>query len=98
MLNAGRGPVNQATVVLLPEGAPPYRSDRYKTLMTDESGRFQFKGIPPGNYRLLAWEDVDPGAWFNAQFLAAYERLPLPLQMTEGRHMDLDLTAIPITP
>ena len=94
----GNRPVSQATVVLLPQGAPPYRSDRYKTATTDESGRFQIKGIPPGDYRLIAWEDVDSGAWFNAQFLAAYERNALPLKVEEGQSRTLEVTVIPVTP
>ncbi len=43
-------------------------------MTTDKSGQFQFRGLPPGEYRVLAWEDVDPGAWFNPAFLAVYER------------------------
>jgi len=95
-VNKGDVPTNQATVVLLPDGPPPYRSDRYRTFTTDESGRFQLKGIPPGGYRLFAWEDVDAGAWFNPQFLANYERGARPLQLVEGQQVSVDLAVFPI--
>jgi protocatechuate 3,4-dioxygenase beta subunit len=91
----GNRPVGQATVVLLPQGPPPYQSDRYKSAITDESGRFQFKGIPPGDYRLIAWEDVDSGAWFNAQFLSSYERYAMPLKVEEGQSRTLEVSVIP---
>jgi hypothetical protein len=94
----GNRPVGQATVVLFPQGPPPYRSDRYKSAITDESGRYQFKGIPPGDYRLIAWEDVDSGAWFNAQFLAAYERYAMPLKVEEGQSLTIEVSVIPVTP
>jgi hypothetical protein len=45
---------------------------------------------------LFAWEDVDPGAWFNAQFLANYERNATPVQFVEGQHMTVDLAVIPV--
>jgi oxalyl-CoA decarboxylase len=42
---------------------------------------------------LFAWEDVDPGAWFNAQFLANYERNATPVQFVKGARYDMMRTA-----
>jgi hypothetical protein len=97
-LNARQEPVSLATVVLLPDGQPPFRPDRHKTFTTDESGRFQFRGLPPGEYRLLAWEDVDPGAWFSTSFLSSYEGTAVQLRLTEGDRRALDVSVIPATP
>ena len=93
--NAKREPVNQATVVLLPKGAASAVSDRYRTITTDAAGRFQFHGIPPGEYRVFAWEDVDAGAWFNPTMLAAYERSSISLTFVEKQQQHLDLDVIP---
>lgn len=90
--------VDRATVVLLPQGPPPFRADRYRTMTTDKSGQFQFRGLPPGDYRVIAWEDVDPGAWFNPAFLAAYERYATPVTLGEGKNQRMDVTAIPVSP
>jgi hypothetical protein len=90
--------VDRATVVLLPQGPPPFRADRYRTMTTDKSGQFQFRGVPPGEYRLLAWEDVDPGAWFNPAFLAVYERYAAGVTLTEGTSPKMDVTVIPVGP
>ncbi len=98
VLNARQEPVSLATVVLLPEGQPPFRPDRHKTFTTGESGRFQFRGLPPGEYRLLAWEDVDPGAWFSPSFLSSYEGVALQLPLSEGERRALDVSVIPATP
>jgi hypothetical protein len=31
------------------------------------------KGMPPGNYQLFAWDDVEPDAWFDPDFLRPIE-------------------------
>lgn len=98
VVNARQDVVDRATVVLLPQGPPPFREDRYRTLTTDKSGQFQFRGLPPGEYRLLAWEDVDPGAWFNPEFLSAYERYATAITLAEGKGQRLDVPATPVGP
>ena len=32
-------------------------------------GRYQFRNLPPGEYRLIAVSDVEPGRWFDPAFL-----------------------------
>jgi len=98
VVNAKQEVMDRATVVLLPLGPPPFREDRYGMMTTDKSGVFQFRGLPPGEYRLLAWEDVDPGAWFNPAFLAAYERYATSITLGEGKNQRLDVTVIPAGP
>jgi hypothetical protein len=95
VLNTKREPVSRATVVLLPKGNAPAVSDRYRTSMTDDSGSFQFHGLPPGDYRVFSWEDVDAGAWFNPAFLAVYERLATSVTLVEKQRQSLDLDVIP---
>jgi len=98
VVNARQEVMDRATVVLLPQGPPPFRTDRYRTMTTEKSGLFQFRGLPPGEYRILAWEDVDPGAWFNPKFLAAFERYATAITLEEGRAQKLDVSAIPVNP
>jgi hypothetical protein len=32
-----------------------------------------FNGVAPGDYKVIAWEDVPQGAYLNADFVAPYE-------------------------
>jgi protocatechuate 3,4-dioxygenase beta subunit len=98
VVNQRQESLDRATIVLLPQGPPPYREDRYRTVTTDKSGQFQFRGLPPGDYRILAWEDIDAGAWFNPAFLASNEQYATALTLVEGRAQKLDVTAIPVAP
>jgi hypothetical protein len=56
--------VGGAVVALAP--AERRRSDRYRDVVADQYGHFEIKGVPPGDYKVFAWEDVEPGAWFSA--------------------------------
>jgi hypothetical protein len=87
--------VSEATVVVLPPGKPPFRPDRYAVARTAASGEFEITGMQPGEYRLLAWEDVDPGAWFNPAFLASHERDATAIRLTDGLRREVEIRAIP---
>jgi hypothetical protein len=95
VLNSRQEPVTQATVVILPPGQPPFRSDRVAVFTTSASGQFELRGLPPGEYRVFAWEDVDPGAWFNTAFIGNYERDATRLTLGKGESREVELRVIP---
>ena len=49
------------------------RIDLFKTARTGESGEFRFESVPPGDYKLFAWEDIDDGAWLDPDVIKLYE-------------------------
>jgi hypothetical protein len=77
------GRIPNATVVLVP-AARMLRPDLYKSILTDAVGRFDFQGVPPGEYTLFAWNDVETDAWTNAEFLKAYETRGRAVRVGEG--------------
>ena len=77
------GRVPNATVVLVP-AARVRRPDLYKSVLTDAEGRFEFRGIAPGDYVLFAWDDVDNDAWLSADFLKSYENRGREVKVAEG--------------
>lgn len=66
-------PAAGATVVLVPEGKRRSQADLYEQAETDQYGRFSFEDIAPGDYKVFAWDDVEPGMWWDAEFLKKYE-------------------------
>jgi hypothetical protein len=40
---------------------------------TDKDGRFAFRGIAPGEYKLLAWNELEGEAYRDPDFLRGYE-------------------------
>jgi hypothetical protein len=63
-----------ATVVLVPEPKLRARSDLFKTATTDQYGNFEFASVAPGEYKVFAWDDVEPGIWNDPEFLKEYEK------------------------
>ena len=62
--------------------------------MTGSDGRFRFQEIPPGDYKLFAWDDIDPGAWQNADFMRLYESRGRALRVSENSKEELQLNVI----
>ena len=88
-------PVADATVVAVPEARFRTHPDRYRKAVTDQSGRFTLRGLPPGDYTLLAWESVDGEAYYNPEFLKGYEGQGKALHVGEGERKSLQLRTVP---
>jgi uncharacterized protein (DUF2141 family) len=44
-----------------------------KLVTTDASGNFTLKGLPPGDYKIFAWEDVETNAWMDRDYRQPFE-------------------------
>ena len=64
-------PVAGGTVVLIPNKRD--RRDLFAEGETDQNGHFQLPFAAPGDYRLFAWDDIEPGIWYDADFLKGLE-------------------------
>jgi protocatechuate 3,4-dioxygenase beta subunit len=62
-----------AQVVLVPDEARRGRSDAYFTANSDQNGQFTLNNVPPGSYKIFAWEDIPAGAYQYPDFLRRYE-------------------------
>jgi len=95
-LNERQQPVPDSLVVLVPNvGAASRRLDLYKTTRTDGSGKFQIRGIAPGEYSVYSWQEVDPGAWLDPKFLNAYRNFVTSLRISEGQRLISPVFCIP---
>ena len=102
--NAGRinGTVTSArggslagiTVVAVPDAGDRSRSDRYKQVASDESGRFRIQGLAPGSYTLFAFEDIEDGAWQDPEVLRSYGSRGTSVRVADGNDENVALTVI----
>jgi Carboxypeptidase regulatory-like domain len=83
------------TVVFVPDAARRTRLDLYRTTSTDAVGHFHVEGLPPGDYRVFAWEEVETGAWQDPDFLRTFEDRGKPVRINEGGTANIELRAIP---
>jgi hypothetical protein len=90
----GKGaPVPNGVIVAAPELRLRTRPDRYRKTVSDQSGHFTLRGIPPGAYTLLAWESVEGEAYYNPEFLKNYEGQGSALRIGEGERKKLQAIA-----
>ncbi|HLJ88013.1 MAG TPA: carboxypeptidase-like regulatory domain-containing protein [Candidatus Angelobacter sp.] len=57
--NSRNEAVRGSYIALLPEGSTQIDSDLIRRTRADGNGKFSLDGLPPGSYRLLAWEDIN---------------------------------------
>jgi protocatechuate 3,4-dioxygenase beta subunit len=79
-------PAPEQTLILYPSDerfwAPQSRRIRSTRPATD--GQFTFAGIPPGEYKLVAMVDVEPGSWFDPTFLQQIDAASTRITVGEG--------------
>jgi CBS domain-containing protein len=87
-------PANSVWVALLPENGLKFLTD-HKFTGTDPDGKFQFQNIPPGDYKIYAWENIEAFDWQEPKIMRAYESRGTAVHIDEGRKATVELTAIP---
>ena len=90
-----RSIVPGARVALVPDAAHRQLAHLYQSTTTDESGIFLLQGIPPGDYKLFAWEDIESGQWQDGEFLTRHESAGRPVHIIENGRQTIEATAIP---
>jgi hypothetical protein len=90
-----QNPAPNVQVVLVPDPARRHRADLYRTANTDATGRFRLDGIPPGDYKAFAWEDVETGAWQDPDFLNRYEEIGRVLRLPEKGQATAEIVVMP---
>jgi protocatechuate 3,4-dioxygenase beta subunit len=85
-------PASGVFVVLVPNltGARLYRTDMYKVTNTDEEGRFEVKGLPPGDYKVFALAGFEKDAWIDPDFFKPYEERGMSVPVGEGKVFALE--------
>jgi hypothetical protein len=92
-------PAPSVKVFLVP-GGDRGRNDLLKMVSADTNGRFTFSGVAPGDYRILALENVEPNAHLAPDAFKPFENEASLIHVGESTTQSLRLTVIsrPVTP
>jgi uncharacterized protein (DUF2141 family) len=78
-----------AQVLILKDAVP------WQSRSTDENGMLSLHGLKPGDYKVIAWEDVDPSQLWDTDFLRKFENEGKSVKIDAGGHEAVQLKAIP---
>jgi hypothetical protein len=85
---------SNAKVALVPDAPSRGRLDLYKSAASDASGNFRISRIPPGDYKVFAWEEAEDNAWTDPEFLRAEEGRGKSVRVGAGRSESVNVTVI----
>jgi hypothetical protein len=89
-LTATQQPSAGVTVVVT-----PVRGGMFSSAVSNAQGNFTLTGLPPGDYRIFAFEDIENSAWQNAEYMRPYENRGKALHVEEGARETVHVIAIP---
>jgi protocatechuate 3,4-dioxygenase beta subunit len=94
--NDKQAPAAGALVVLVPDDSKRRgMRDAYHIATTDQYGKFTLKNIDPGDYKLYAWDDVEPGAYMDPDFVKPFESQAVAMSIHENSRESAQLKLIP---
>jgi hypothetical protein len=67
------------------------QSRHIMTARPDQNGRFQIRGLPPGDYYLAATDPSEPGEWFDPSFLERHRSSAVRVRLSEGQVRTQDI-------
>ena len=99
MVGPRQQPVTAGTMVVL---MPPVNRRQNFALIraatTNAHGAFTMNGLPPGPYKLFAWESIPTGAYQNADFMKTYEERGVSVLVQEGATIAQAVPLIAVAP
>jgi hypothetical protein len=80
-------PLSGVTVSLWVGGLPPAGTlDQARSTATDAAGKFRFGSLRPGEYRIAAWEKIEPGLANVPEFHAKFDAAATVVRVSADSH------------
>jgi hypothetical protein len=86
-------PTSDFTIIVFPSDAKYWmpQARRITATRPGTDGRFTFRGLPAGDYRLTAVTDVEPGEWYDPAFLTQLAGVSIPIALGAGERKVQDI-------
>lgn len=94
VVDAKDHPVADATVVCVPDAKRRKRSDLYQQDTSDQHGHFRLHGLNPGEYTVLAFEELGDD-YHDPDFVKAYQTQSETVKIEEGGSKSVQVKVIP---
>jgi hypothetical protein len=93
--NSMSQPVPGIQAILIPEPSRRNRSELYKTVVTDQNGRFSIANVEPGIYKIFSWDALSQNGYYDPDFMSQYELLGHEVRVEESANLNVDVRVIP---
>jgi Carboxypeptidase regulatory-like domain len=88
-------PVGSSVVVIVPAPNRRHNPAAFRTEVTDQVGAFSVRGLLPGEYTVLAWDDVEASVYENPESLKDVEHRGVRATVERGTRNVVDVRVIP---
>jgi hypothetical protein len=95
VVNARGDLIPSSTVVLVPAGERRTNPAAFRSAITDQQGNFSIRSVLMGEYKVFAWEEVEPGAYVDPEFMKDFETRGEPLRVQKGSQSVVSVRVIP---
>jgi hypothetical protein len=83
-----------ASVVLVPDAARRKLPSQFFVVESGDGGRYSISGIPPGDYKLFAWQGLEPNAYLDPSFMAGYEGFGIAVSISPRSNIQASVRVI----
>jgi hypothetical protein len=87
-------PVAGVWVVAVPDESKRNLRELFKSVTTDQYGRYDLRGLAPGTYSIFSWDGVERGEWEDPDFLKANGAKGVPIEVIDSDTKSADLQLI----
>ena len=70
-------------------------AESYQHATTHQFGRFEFKSVVPGDYKVYAWEEAESTAWMDPEFMKPLEGTGESVTVGESDETSVQVNLIP---
>ena len=70
------------------------RTELFRPVTADSTGRFTIANISPGDYTLAAWESIEPFSFFDPNLIRQAETQGKTVRVEESTNQSVNVTAI----
>jgi len=93
--DARGNPYQGALATLIPDETRRLRTDVYFSVPTDQNGAFSFPNVPPGSYKIFAWEEIPSGAYQDPEYIRPFEDRGQLVKVDANGTADVKVSVIP---
>jgi len=94
VMNADPVPVSSVWVTLIPEDSKRDQKRLFNSVRSRANGKFEFRGVAPGDYTLFSWDNIEEHEWDDPEFLKPFRPKGVSVRVAEDENKTVDLTVI----